>query len=153
MVALRETETTAPLSRNPVGVVILSKDNKKVLLVSHAALRKRGEWGIPGGRPKGDETPLETAVREVREETGLELEPKDLIRIPGIYTGVLKRESGEKTYSIDVFIARNFLSDLKISRETTPVWANVDSLKRKRQRLMPSVEQIVSDSLQLVNES
>jgi 8-oxo-dGTP diphosphatase len=29
-----------------------------------------GDWVLPKGKPDGDETPEETAVREVREETG-----------------------------------------------------------------------------------
>lgn len=40
---------------------------------------KRGNhhelWALPKGHPDGDETPLEAAAREVREETGVEVEP------------------------------------------------------------------------------
>lgn len=32
-----------------------------------------GLWDFPGGGREGDETPHETAIREVREETGLDL--------------------------------------------------------------------------------
>jgi 8-oxo-dGTP pyrophosphatase MutT (NUDIX family) len=32
-------------------------------------------WALPKGHPDGDETPLEAAVREVQEETGVEGEP------------------------------------------------------------------------------
>lgn len=34
--------------------------------------RRERLWALPKGRPDGDEAPEETAVREVREETGLE---------------------------------------------------------------------------------
>jgi 8-oxo-dGTP pyrophosphatase MutT (NUDIX family) len=46
-------------------------DNQKVLLVNHPKLQK---WLPPGGHVEANETPSEAARREVREETGLELE-------------------------------------------------------------------------------
>ena len=45
-----------------------------MLLASAAAgsrVLRKGEWSIPGGRQEAGETVRETAVREVREETGL----------------------------------------------------------------------------------
>jgi len=41
--------------------------NEKVLLVARA----RGRWTLPGGIVKRAESPLEAAVRELEEETGL----------------------------------------------------------------------------------
>lgn len=40
---------------------------REFLLVQHHA----GHWAFPKGHPEGDETPIETARRELREETGL----------------------------------------------------------------------------------
>ncbi|MBN1658867.1 MAG: NUDIX hydrolase [Anaerolineae bacterium] len=48
--------------------------NGKVLLVRRAVEPFRGEWDIPGGFCEEEEHPAQTAVREVREETGLEIE-------------------------------------------------------------------------------
>lgn len=46
-------------------------DNQKVLLIYHPKLQK---WLPPGGHVEMDETPAEAARREVREETGFEIE-------------------------------------------------------------------------------
>jgi 8-oxo-dGTP diphosphatase len=54
-----------------VGVVVW-KDGK-VLLIRRGRPPREGEWSLPGGRQKLGETTRETAIREVREEAGLEI--------------------------------------------------------------------------------
>ena len=53
--------------------------NGKVLLVRRRIEPFRGYWDIPGGFCEVDEHPAETALREVREETGLEVELTGLL--------------------------------------------------------------------------
>ena len=53
--------------------------NGKVLLVRRRIEPFRGYWDIPGGFCEADEHPAETALREVREETGLEVELTGLL--------------------------------------------------------------------------
>lgn len=48
---------------------ILSPDHRRVLLVHH---RKLDRWLQPGGHADGDPDPLGVALREAREESGLE---------------------------------------------------------------------------------
>jgi ADP-ribose pyrophosphatase YjhB (NUDIX family) len=54
-----------------VGVVVVR--DGRVLLVRRGRPPRLGEWGIPGGAQRLGETVLETAAREVREETGIEI--------------------------------------------------------------------------------
>lgn len=50
------------------GCVILNED--KILLIK----QRRGSYGFPKGHTEKQETELETAIREVKEETGLDVE-------------------------------------------------------------------------------
>ena len=45
---------------------------KELLVVYNKKVQK---WLQPGGHSEGDETPLETATREVKEETGIDIIP------------------------------------------------------------------------------
>ncbi|MBI5346885.1 MAG: NUDIX domain-containing protein, partial [Chlamydiae bacterium] len=45
-------------------------EKEKVLLIYHNKLRT---WLPPGGHVDPNETPVETAIREVKEETGLDI--------------------------------------------------------------------------------
>lgn len=52
-----------------------------VLLIRRGTPPRQGEWSLPGGRQHWGETVRETARREVREETGLEIEILGLIDV------------------------------------------------------------------------
>ena len=55
------------------SIVLLSKEQvPRVLLVHH---QKLGVWMPPGGHEEALENPLETGVREVKEETGIDISP------------------------------------------------------------------------------
>lgn len=54
-----------------VGVVVLNGD--AVLLIRRGKPPRQGEWSLPGGAQELGETVRQTAVREVREETGIEI--------------------------------------------------------------------------------
>jgi 8-oxo-dGTP diphosphatase len=47
----------------------------QVIVIVPARSRTANVLALPKGHPDGDETPLEAAIREVREETGVEAEP------------------------------------------------------------------------------
>jgi ADP-ribose pyrophosphatase YjhB (NUDIX family) len=62
------------------SAVVLADDDGRVLLLRRAYTPY--DWVLPGGGAEADESPTATALREVREETGLEVE---LERLTGVY--------------------------------------------------------------------
>jgi len=57
------------------GLVILNEDGQ--VLLCHAT--ETHHWDIPKGQPDAGEAPVDTALRETREETGLRIAPAQLL--------------------------------------------------------------------------
>jgi ADP-ribose pyrophosphatase YjhB (NUDIX family) len=56
-------------------------DDGRVLLARRAGEPFRGYWDLPGGFLDEGEHPLDGIRRELREETGLEVEPEDFVGV------------------------------------------------------------------------
>jgi ADP-ribose pyrophosphatase YjhB (NUDIX family) len=64
-----------------VGVGVLVVQEGKLLLVKRVMAPEIGKWSIPAGYLDAGEDPRETAVREILEETNLEIEIGDLVDV------------------------------------------------------------------------
>ena len=64
-----------------VAAGVLVVQGGEVLLVRRRMNPRQGTWTIPAGFVDFDEDPAEAAVRECREETGLEVEITDLLDV------------------------------------------------------------------------
>jgi len=65
----------------PVGVGALVIHQERILLIRRGRSPGQGEWSIPGGLVKVGETLKEAVAREVLEETGLQVQPQDLVEL------------------------------------------------------------------------
>lgn len=85
------------------SVILIEPEEKKILLVHHKKLNK---WVQPGGHIEQNEDPERAAIREVKEETGLDIKllgerfptEQDFIRPLGIQRTV--KENGDVYISI-----------------------------------------------------
>ena len=64
-----------------VGVGAVIVEAERVLLVRRGAEPLKGHWSLPGGLLEVGESLTEGVKREVREETGLVVEPVELIEL------------------------------------------------------------------------
>jgi ADP-ribose pyrophosphatase YjhB (NUDIX family) len=62
-----------------VGAVVILGD--RVVLIRRGKEPLRGRWVVPGGTVELGETLHEALVREMREETGLEVVPKEVLTV------------------------------------------------------------------------
>lgn len=84
------------------GVIVRNSEGK-ILLELRADC---GLWGTPGGRVDPGESIEQSARREVREETGLEVR---ITRLLGVYSGPEDRiitypDNGDVRHKVDVFL-------------------------------------------------
>ena len=63
----------------------------KLLLVKRAVEPSKGKWSVPGGGVEWGEPLVEAVKREVREETGLEIEVE---KVAGVYDLITEGEGG-----------------------------------------------------------
>jgi 8-oxo-dGTP diphosphatase len=93
--------------RNPVpavGVVCLRGD--EVLLIRRGTPPRVGEWSLPGGRLEWGETVADAALRELREETGVEAELAGLIDVVDGLFPAQDETDVERHYVLIDFAAR-----------------------------------------------
>jgi mutator protein MutT len=104
-----------------VGVGAIIIENNKVILVKRAHPPLQDQWSIPGGVLEVGEFVREAAIREAREETGLTVEPGELL---GVYDRIL-RDPAERVqyhYVLIDFLCRRVAGELIAASDAAEVW-------------------------------
>ena len=73
--------------QNPVpAAATLTVENGNVLLIKRRFPPQAGKWSLPSGFIELDESPEQAAVRETKEETGLDVKISELLQVFGTCT-------------------------------------------------------------------
>lgn len=86
-----------------VGAVVLKGDH--VLLIKRGRPPRVGDWSLPGGRVELGETVQSAVLREVREETGLDVELGPLLDVINYIEPIPNGESPRFHYALVDFLA------------------------------------------------
>ncbi len=67
------------VERPVVGVLAVVRRGNQLLLAQRSKGSYKGRWGFPGGHLERGETVVAAALRELREETGVEAEARGIL--------------------------------------------------------------------------
>ena len=106
----------------------LIKDNKVVVIKYKKENKKFGYYDIPGGKIEDGENSEQTAIREMKEETGLNV--KELK-----YKGNMIIEYPNRIFDFDVFVSNESEGKPQEFRENTSEWMEISELLQKEKIL------------------
>jgi 8-oxo-dGTP pyrophosphatase MutT (NUDIX family) len=133
--------------------VILFRENK-VLLVKHLSEAWHITWiyWVPAGRVEKSETDIDCALRELKEETWLEVKKDNLVKLEEYFIADIKRKSWEiKTFWLRIFISKIFYWELIWEKdETLPEWVKLSDLEELN--LLPNVKKIINKAKTLLKK-
>lgn len=111
-------------TRNAVRTFLI-KDNKVVCI--KYKIGNVGYFDIPGGKIEVGETPYTTAIREFREETGIQID--DLEKLGNIIV-----EYPNRIYNMEIFSANKYNGIPKEFIENESFWIPIKDLVKKKNR-------------------
>ena len=128
-----------------VGVVVWKDD--EFLLIRRGKEPMRGAWSIPGGRQNLGETVKEAAIREIREETGLEI---DIIGLVDVVDSIRTDDNGVIAWHATLvdYAALHVSGEAVAGDDALSVgWFTLDDLESLG--LWGETERIIKESLQI----
>src|ERR1700734_2313300 len=103
-----------------VGVGAIIIEDSRVVLVKRLHPPLQAEWSIPGGVLEVGEMVRDAAIREAQEETGLTVEPGELL---GVYDRILlnPEQRVQYHYVLIDFLCRRVAGDLAAASDAAEV--------------------------------
>lgn len=110
-----------------VGLFVFNSDNKVLMQLR----TDYNLWGFPGGAMELGESFEETAKRELKEETNLEIDDMKLIKVLSGKDTYREYPNGDKLYDITaVFVIKKYHGELKVNDDESRKleWFDIDNL-------------------------
>ncbi|MBC7260814.1 MAG: NUDIX hydrolase, partial [Chloroflexi bacterium] len=131
-----------------VGAVVVKQG--QVLLVRRANAPNQGQWSIPGGTVELGETLAQAAVREVREECGVEIEPGDVL---STFDLIQRDEKGRIRYHyVLIDLAARYISGEPVAATDATEVRWVDERDLERLDVIPRLLPVLRKALHQVPE-
>ncbi len=129
------------MKKTLLGTLLFIVDGNKILLIKREKHPYIGYWGLPGGKIDFGEHPEETAVREAKEETGIDTE---FVKIRGVLSEIIK-EKDEKIDHFVVFVCelKPLQTDIVHSDEGEIKWFDLSEIENIK--LIPSEVNIIKE--------
>ena len=128
-----------------IGVGAVTVQRGHVLLVRRDTEPLRGEWSVPGGMLELGEQLRDGVRREVREETGVDVEPGAVLDVfDSIFTDTLGRT--QYHYVLIDYLCRPLAGEARAGSDVSDVrWVPAEALAAMA--LRPAIEQVVRKGL------
>ena len=123
---------------------VIEGEKHKILLIWEGDTPYHEYWVIPGGYVRPNETVKQAVVREVREETGLEILPTILV---GIYDDFIGDEKNVSTHHLIIgYVAKIVGGELSVTPEATEyAWMDIEDILKSAR--VPQIFKIILDDL------
>ncbi len=135
---------TAAGPRIGVGGVVVHEE--RALLIRRGKPPLLGRWMIPGGTVELGETLVEALVREMQEETGLRVEPQQMLAV----VDRIEREEGRVAYHFVIvdYLCRLVSGEARAGSDAQEVaWVRPEELPAYD--LTPKALEVVRDAFRL----
>ncbi len=127
-----------------VGVSVLVFKDQEILLVRRAHEPRKGCWSLPGGVVELGETVYDAAVREIREECHIEIEPQ---RVLDVLDRIFRDADGRVQYHyvLIALLARYKSGELRADSDSAAAaWAKLSELSRYD--LLPDQRELIQQA-------
>ena len=124
---LRKYVGHEPILTAGVGLLVFNNENEILMQLR----TDYNQWGFPGGSMELGESFEETAARELKEETNLEIDDLELIRVLSGKDTYREYPNGDKLYDITaIFVIKKYHGELKINDDESKklAWFDLNNL-------------------------
>lgn len=109
------------------GVRTYLLNGNQIVVIKYLTEENRNYYDIPGGKIEENETNEQAAIREFKEETGIDIFNLKLV-------GNLIVECPKKIFDFDIFITKDYNGKPSVFTENSSMWIDIDYLLKQEKR-------------------